>query len=165
MKIILPQRFFSFVLFSLFLVSSGCEKSNNAFEHNHDKKPLEFQMGTVKCPQCRMPINSLNNSVQLIISDGKTYLFDDVGCMVLWIEDNQQMLKELTIWVYAHDTKHWIDAKKAYFSLTDSTPMRYGFGAYEYEQKNLISFKKMRLRMLRGLTLKDPKIRKHLLGI
>ena len=153
------------VLLSLFVFSSGCEKNNNAFEHNHDKKPLSFDLGRVQCPQCRMPVNTLTNSVQLIVSDGKTYFFDDVGCMVLWIEDNKQMLKDLMIWVYAHDTKQWVDAKKAYYSLTDRTPMRYGFGAYENEQQNLISFKEMRLRMLRGLTLKNPKIRKNLLGI
>jgi len=159
------QALFTLVLFCFFIISSGCEKSNDAFEHNHDKKPLQFEMGTVQCPQCRMPIASLSNSVQLIVSDGNTYAFDDVGCMVLWINDNEKQLRELTIWVYAHDTKQWVDAKKAYFSLTDSTPMRYGFGAYENEHKNLISFEKMRLRMLRGLTLKDPKIRKKLLGI
>jgi len=159
------RAYISLIVFYLFLFCSGCEKSNEAFEHNHDKKPLEFQLGTVQCPQCRMPLNTLTNSVQLIISDGKTYFFDDVGCMVLWIEDNKHMLKGLIIWVYAHDTKQWIDAKKAYYSLTDRTPMRYGFGAYENDQQNLISFKEMRLRMLRGLTLKNPKIRKKLLGI
>jgi len=159
------RAYISLIVFYLFLFCSGCEKSNEAFEHNHDKKPLEFQLGTVQCPQCRMPLNTLTNSVQLIISDGKTDFFDDVGCMVLWIEDNKHMLKGLIIWVYAHDTKQWIDAKKAYYSLTDRTPMRYGFGAYENDQQNLISFKEMRLRMLRGLTLKNPKIRKKLLGI
>ena len=161
----LTPGFFYLIVFSLFFVFTGCEKSNDAHEHNYDKKPLEFQLGAVKCPQCRMPIVTLNNSVQIISSDGKTYFFDDVGCMVLWIEDNKGMLDKLVIWVYAHDTKQWINAKKAYYSLTDRTPMRYGFGAYENTQENLISFEKMRLRMLRGLTLKDPKIRKHLLGI
>jgi len=165
LKNTITQTLLSLVLFCLIIFSSSCEKSNDIFEHNHDKKPLEFQLGAVKCPQCRMPIASLTNSVQIITSDGKTYFFDDVGCMVLWIEDNKQILKELTIWVYAHDTKQWVDAKKAYYSLTDRTPMRYGFGAYQNEQKNLIAFNKMRLRMLRGLTLKDPKIRKKLLGI
>jgi len=157
--------FFYFLVLCLFLFVSGCEKSNEAHEHNHDKKPLEFQTGEVICPQCRMPVLSLSNSVQIITSDGKTWFFDDVGCMVLWIEENKEMLNKLVIWVYAHDTKQWVDAKKAYYSLTDRTPMRYGFGAYEKAQENLISFEKMRLRMLRGLTLKDPKIRKHLLGI
>jgi len=162
---LLVPGFFSFIVFALFLLLCGCEKSNEAHEHNHDKKPLEFQTGTVTCPQCRMPLVSLNNSVQIITSDGKTWFFDDVGCMVLWIEENKEMLSKLVIWVYAHDTLQWVDAKKAYYSLIDRTPMRYGFGAYEYAQEHLISFEKMRLRMLRGLTLKDPKIRKHLLGI
>jgi hypothetical protein len=42
--------------------------------------------------------------------------------------------------------------------------MGYGFGAYEKPAEGRLDFAQMRLRVLRGLTLKDPKIRKKLLG-
>ena len=42
--------------------------------------------------------------------------------------------------------------------------MGYGFGAYETKGKDMIKFDEMRMNMLRGLTLKDPRIRKKLLG-
>jgi len=146
------------------LLLMGCEKSDDALKHNHAKEALPFSLGTVQCPKCRMPVESLNNAVQVVKPNGNTYIFDDVGCMILWAKENKQDFNTLVSWVYAHDSHHWIDAQKAYYSLTDSTPMRYGFGAYEKPHADFISFEKMRLRMLRGLTLKDPKIRKHLLG-
>ena len=42
--------------------------------------------------------------------------------------------------------------------------MEYGFGAYKKANKNFIDFETMRLRVLRGETLRDPYIRKRLLG-
>jgi hypothetical protein len=44
--------------------------------------------------------------------------------------------------------------------------MHYGFGAYENAnaKEGMIDFNEMRLRMLRGETISDPKIRKKLLG-
>jgi len=53
---------------------------------------------------------------------------------------------------------------KWFYFLTDNTPMGYGFGAYETKGKDMIKFDEMRMNMLRGLTLKDPRIRKKLLG-
>jgi len=43
--------------------------------------------------------------------------------------------------------------------------MGYGFGSRERETNTTISFEEMRLRMLRGENLSDPKIRKKLLGV
>ena len=42
--------------------------------------------------------------------------------------------------------------------------MGYGFGAYEHDRDFLIDFETMRLRMLRGETLNNPKIRKQIMG-
>ncbi len=46
----------------------------------------------------------------------------------------------------------------------NETPMHYGFGAYENLKEGMIDFNEMRLRMLRGENMSDPKIRKKLLG-
>jgi len=43
--------------------------------------------------------------------------------------------------------------------------MHYGFGAREKKCKECINFDEMRIRMLRGENLTNPKIRKKLLGI
>ncbi|WOE70812.1 hypothetical protein RZR97_04380 [Hydrogenimonas thermophila] len=152
------------VVFLLSLILTGCsDKSSNSPIKSEDGKPVTFEIGKVFCPQCHMDLKSLKDSVELIEGKDVT-LFDDIGCTVLWMKKKGIDPNSVKIWVFSRDTKHWIDAKKAFYSLTDATPMGYGFGAYENGKNGMISFDEMRMNMLRGLTLKDPRIRKKLLG-
>jgi len=110
-----------------------------------------------------MVIKELRNSAQVISPDGKTWFFDDVGCMVLWLKD-KPFKDSAKLWVYTVDTNRWIDAKEAKYGIKDHTAMHYGFGARERETNETISFEEMQLRMYRGENLTNPKIRKKLLG-
>ena len=112
------------------------------------------------CPQCRMPISqdSKNNTAHI---KNKVY-FDDVGCMILWTKKHKIDPKEA--FVFAKDTKKYIKAKDAHYSINERTPMGYGFSAYENPKEGSIDFEEMKLRMLRGETMKNPKIRKQILG-
>ena len=156
------MRWVVLLLLSLFLV--GCDSRGGSSPiKSDDGKPVSFKKGRLFCPQCNMDIDSLKDSAELI--DGKDVtIFDDVGCMILWMKAQGVDPNSVKIWVFSRDTKKWIDAQKAYYSLTDATPMGYGFGAYEKKGEGMISFSEMRMNMLRGLTLKDPRIRKKLLG-
>ena len=130
---------------------------------NTKKVPLEFEDNKVQCPQCHMFLVGKKYTAQVITKDLKTHFFDDPGCMILWLEKNHIDPKSVTIWIYTLDTKRWIDAKKAHYSISDFTPMRYGFGAYEHNKEGFIDFDEMRLRMLRGENMTNPKIRKKIL--
>ncbi|WP_456323994.1 hypothetical protein [Hydrogenimonas sp.] len=153
------------ILFATVWLISGCgDKDGNVGMKSPDGSPVTFKPHEVTCPQCNMPLKSLVDSAQIVLKDGSVEVFDDPGCMVLWMDAHKIDPKEVKTWVYTRDTHRWIDAKKAHYSQTDPTPMGYGFGAYEKDAKDRISFERMRLRVLRGLTLKDPRIRKKLLG-
>lgn len=132
---------------------------------NNEKIALEFKPNKVQCPQCNMFLVEKEHTAQAITIDNKTHFFDDPGCMVLWIEENYKTSeKEIVKWVYALDTKKWIDAQKAFYSINDKTPMNYGFGAYEKTIDNAIDYSEMKLKMLRGENMTNPKIRKKILG-
>ena len=133
-------------------------------EGNKEKKPLPIKLGFTNDIQCKMLIKDLNNSAEVISPEGKTWFFDDTGCMVLWLKD-KKFANKAKIWVHTIDTDKWIDAKKAWYGVRDHTQMHYGFGAREKRCKECIDFEEMRLRMLRGENLTNPKIRKKLLGI
>ena len=148
------------IFFILLVLFSGCEKKSLVFEGNVEKKPLDFKLGIVQCPQCHMETLSLTNTAQAVMEDGKTYIFDDAGCLVLWINEHHVEIDKTILWVYANDSKHYIDAHKAQYRLGERTPMGYGFGIYEKAVENSISFEKMRLKMLRGENMTNPKIRK-----
>lgn len=132
-------------------------------EGNLKKVPLEIVLHKYQDSDCGMVIDDLAYASQVIAPDGKTWFFHDHGGFVHWLED-KSFKDEAVIWVLSRDTHEWINAREAYFSRNEITPMGYGFGAYEMPQENLISFDEMRLKMLRGETMNNPKIRKKLLG-
>ncbi len=143
----------------------GCEKREVATNISKDGKPVEIKLGVTMDPQCGMEVEKMKNASQVILKDGRAFVFDDPGCMVLWLDKNHYDPKDVKLWTYSDDTHRWIDAKKAHYTLTDSTPMHYGFGAYEKNTtEKTIPFEEMRLKMLRGENLTNPKIRKKLLG-
>ncbi len=131
---------------------------------NMEMKALSIKLNHTNDTQCAMLIKTNYNAAQVAAPDGRTWFFDDPGCMVLWIKD-KSFEKEAKLWAHTIDTKQWIDARKAYFGITDRSEMGYGFGARAHETNTTIGFEEMRLRMLRGENLTDPKIRKKLLGI
>jgi nitrous oxide reductase accessory protein NosL len=157
--------FIFFLLFSLLF--AGCEKKEVANYISKDGKPVVFKLGATIDPECGMDVKRMKNASEVILKGGKTIIFDDPGCMIKWLHKNNFDPKNVTMWTFANDTHKWINAKKAKYDMTDNTPMHYGFGAYETKKdtsKKLIDFKQMRLRMLRGENLTNPKIRKKLLG-
>jgi len=111
------------------------------------------------CPQCHMPLpqNSKINTSYI----NKTY-FDDIGCMILWAKKHNSNLEDAK--VFTKDSQKYIKATKAHYTINERTPMGYGFTAYEKSQKGSIDFDEMRLRVLRGETMQNPKIRKQILG-
>ncbi|SFV63744.1 hypothetical protein MNB_SV-3-505 [hydrothermal vent metagenome] len=129
---------------------------------NTQKKPLPIKLNFTNDSQCKMLITKKDNTAEVIAPDGKTWFFDDPGCMVLWLQ-HKPFKESAVLWVYTLDTKRWIDAKKAYYGVKDHTEMHYGFGAREKRTKSCIDFNEMQLRMYRGENLTNPKIRKKLL--
>jgi len=111
------------------------------------------------CPVCKMEVKTKKFSAKI----GRTN-FDDIGCMILWAKKQNIDFNKVDAKVYASDTNRYISAKDAFFTFNEHTPMRYGFNAYEHKLTNSIDFDTVRLRMLRGETMVNPKIRKKILG-
>lgn len=147
-----------FILFLLW----GCENSTIVVAGNTEKKPIDFEKGKVRCSECQMVIPDYKFSAQVVTPEGKTYFFSDVGSFVKW--NKTKPFRDLSvIWVYSNDTNRWIDAKKAFYSLDDITPMKYGFGAYETELKGFVEYETMKAMMLRGENMTNPAYRKRVL--
>lgn len=132
-------------------------------EGNVDKKPYKLVVGKYQDSDCGMVIDNFDFVSQVIAIDGKTWFFHDHGGMAHWLI-NKPFKEEVIIWVMTKDTKKYIDGRKAWYSRTDTTPMGYGFGAYENKQEGFIDFSTMFLDMARGEHLGNPQIRAKLLG-
>lgn len=151
------------LIVSVFLMLASKKQMIVIKEHNLKKLPYELVLNKYQDSDCGMVIDDLRDVSQVVSPSGKTWFFHDHGGFIKWLED-KTFRDEAVIWVMSRDTKKYIDAKAAFYSLTDETPMGYGFGAYEQKVNGSVDFDTMRLRMLRGETLNNPHIRKKLLG-
>jgi hypothetical protein len=88
--------------------------------------------------------------------------FDDIGCLILWAKDKNLDIESAE--VFSNDTHKYISVTGAYFTINEKTPMNYGFSAYENFKENTIKIDEVKLRMLRGEHMANPKIRKQILG-
>ncbi len=166
MKKLLPLLVISIILAvtaTIFISMAKSDQPVTIAKGNIEMNPLDFKIDFTNDSHCKMLINTKINSLQVATKSGKTWFFDDPLCMVEWIED-KSFKEDAKIWVYSLDTNRWIDAKKAWYGVTDRTAMHSGFGARENRVEKSIDFKEMYLRSLRGETLANPKIRKKLLG-
>lgn len=151
------------IIIIIFLSMSNKKQMIVLKEGNMTFTPLEVILGKYQDSDCGMVIESMDYVSQVISKEGKTWFFHDHGGMVNWLKDKS--FKDSTkIWVMSKDTKKYIDARTAWYSRIDNTPMKYGFGAYEVKQDGFITFEEMELKVLRNETLRNPYIQKELLG-
>ena len=151
------------LIVTLFLTLAKKENMVTVFEGNIAKQPIPITLDHYQDSACGMVIDEFDYASQVIAPDGTTWFFHDHGGMVKWLED-RSFKDKAVIWVYARDSKKWIDAHKAFYTRDEETPMLYGFGAYEKPAKDRISFDEMKQYTLRGETMENPRIRQQLLA-
>jgi len=100
------------------------------------------------CERCKMAISERKFAFEIINpKNDKSYKFDDIGCAVLWMDEENIPWKDKAIlWITDAKTGNWIDARSALYTDDSITPMAYGLAAYTKETvpKNheIISFQK-----------------------
>ncbi len=152
-----------FIIVGIFLSMSNQKQMVVIHEGNHEHKPVDITLNHFQDTQCGMTITSNKHSAQAIAPDGRTWFFDDPGCLALWYK-NIEFQENAIIWVFSNGTNEYRDGKKAWYDKTSNTPMEYGFGAYKNKKEGMISFDEMIIKMYRGENLTNPLIRNKLLG-
>jgi copper chaperone NosL len=88
-------------------------------------QPAEPIWGKQACAHCSMLVTEKPPAAQLTLSDGTRKFFDDVGCMVSWID--HERLTPRAMWVRRGDA--WVPAAEARYASQANTPMDFGFVA------------------------------------
>jgi len=103
-----------------------------------EKKPITTELRDIHwdrdmCERCKMVASDRHHSVQVINpKNGKSYMFDDIGCTLLWFKDEKILWRdEAKVWITDGITAKWIDARNAYYDGDNITPMAYGFMAHK----------------------------------
>ena len=151
------------VIAFIFISLSKNQKMVAVKTGNIEKKVIPIQVGKFQDGDCGMVIDDITYTSEVILDDGKTLFFHDFGNLAHWLQ-TRGLKDKVKIWVFAKDVRQYIDAKKAWFSRNEITPMESGFGAYKYKKDEYIDFDTMFLLNARGETMKNPQIRKKLLG-
>ena len=99
---------------------------------NDEVQPVDINEETDTCEVCNMAVVDNQYATQIVLENGKSLVFDDVGCMYEWIESNKNE-KISAEFVRDYNDKEWILVDDATYVYNQSakTPMAY----------NVISFK------------------------
>jgi copper chaperone NosL len=128
---------------------------------NTERRPVPMEPNRYQDTQCAMLIEDIDQAAQAVDARGRTWFFDDVGCLALWLEDRRD--DDLVLWVRTRDTGEWIDARRAWYSRDSQTIMEYGFAPHESALTGFVDFDTMVRMMFRGENLTNPYVRKALL--
>ena len=135
------------LIFMLFL--NGCKEKDN-------KSAVEIHWDRDMCERCKMVVSDRKNTTQVRdIKTGKTYMFDDIGCAILWFKQETNLKEENSIiWITDLITGELIDAKKAFYTTDNITPMAYGFSAYKNKKdiqdgKEIIDYNEVKRRVIK----------------
>lgn len=84
--------------------------------------PTEPVWGKEPCAHCMMLVSDKRYAAQVVDATGEHKYFDDIGCMVLWMETH----KAERAWARAASGA-WVDARTAKYVHGARTPMDFGF--------------------------------------
>ncbi len=98
--------------------------------------PVSLHWDRDMCDRCVMVISDRKNALQLRDPHtNRVYKFDDVGCLALWFkEENVDYKDSVKIWVTDLDSGDWIDAREAFWTAENITPMGFGFSAHKSKE-------------------------------
>ena len=89
-----------------------------------DDSPSEPVWGKEPCAYCKMLVSDRRFAAQSIDESGEHRFFDDIGCLVLWLDVHARSSHS---WAYASPSGPWVEAEKARYQPGARTPMDFGF--------------------------------------
>jgi copper chaperone NosL len=89
------------------------------------EQPVDPVWGKQACEHCMMLVSEPRPAAQAVLPGGTRKFFDDVGCLVEWLDRSGEV--PLRMWVRPPAGDGWIDARAARYGEGQRTPMDYGF--------------------------------------
>lgn len=99
--------------------------------------PREIDPTIDICPVCRMSVIDEHFAAQIIDSRGQAEIFDDIGCMSIFMRRLEAGAKDSILATYVKDfeSKEWLKAREAFYVQGRiDTPMSFGIVAFAAEE-------------------------------
>lgn len=115
-------------LVSVFLLSAACQTTK--FE------PVSLAPEDM-CSYCRMAISEKQFAAEVIDGDSRAFKFDDIGCMVDFVEGKKNEVPIAAYFVMDFDKREWIKGEDAYYVRAPEvlTPMSGGVIAFSTQSQ------------------------------
>lgn len=99
-------------------------------------KPVDIEANDM-CSFCRMAISEKQYAAEIIDQEENVIKFDDIGCMLHYMEGSTTKPKPAAIFVTDVETRSWLPADKAFFARPPNvkTPMGSGIVAFASKEK------------------------------
>ena len=97
-------------------------------------EPIEFTLNEENCSFCRMAVSQREFAAQVVTVTGSFDTFDDIGCLRAWIKEHQPP-ESAGIFVVDSETGQWIDARRAFYVVSQKLPTPMSSGLAAYQQK------------------------------
>lgn len=125
------KTFLSILCFALIAGLSSCKQSFEPIDYGHDA-----------CMHCRMTIIDSRFAAEILTDKGKAYKFDDMGCLLKYVSENNLPVANAKIFVanYATPTSSFLDARGATYIHSEllKTPMNGNYAAFETKQNAIV---------------------------
>ena len=115
-------------------LATSCSRAEDVVEPVWGKQP---------CAHCAMVLSDRRFGAELLTVTGDRAYFDDVGCMVLYLEEHPG--SPVRSWVHDGQTGRWLDARAARYAPAVASPMDFGF---EGRAEGDVGWEAMRERVL-----------------
>lgn len=89
--------------------------------------PVDPVWGKQPCASCGMIVGDRRYAAQVLAQNGRRSYFDDLGCLVHYVEDRRIAI--VGMWVRDAQSDRWLDARAARYARGAHTPMDFGFEA------------------------------------
>ena len=103
------------------------------------------------CSYCRMAVSENQYAAEVIDSDGEAFKFDDIGCLVNFLDGKKNKAPIAAYFVIDFDKREWIKGEDAYYVRAPEvkTPMNGGLIAFTTESQAQQAAEKYHGKLLR----------------
>ena len=98
--------------------------------------PADVVWDKAACAACGMHVGEPPFAAQLTTKDGRVHVFDDPGCLFLWVDEHRPDVH--TTWFRHHADNRWIARASVGFVTADRTPMGFGLAAVDGSTRGAI---------------------------
>ncbi len=144
---ILPLLIVLPIVLSLF----GCAR-------NIDQSPREINFDRDICVLCLMGLADQKYSAQSINTYGDVVWYDDLGCLIFYMESPDWEKfegDEAVSYIADSQTGEWLRVEEAWYTYGDHTPMGYGYAAHKNKPDEAFDYATTRQRIIDGITMRE----------